>query len=144
MIENNKNVIHTKWNLKCYVRPGGGSKVQETYNRGSDELQAAFDVQMQMLLKLDKEFWKRPSAAKLVQCAKNEFRDYYEIRLFADRVQQRPIGYFGPSEDDFTILVWATERGNQLKPKSWRDKADYARELIEKDGDYAAVFEFAD
>ncbi|WP_273207950.1 hypothetical protein [Marinobacter subterrani] len=129
------------WNLKCYYSPGGDkSKAQETYNRGSDELKAAFDVEAEYLLKSPKDDWKRPHAAKLSKGKKGDFKEYYEIRFFADNTQQRPIGYFGPGENDFTILIWATEKGNQLKPVTWRDRADNARENIEREASYAKPF----
>jgi hypothetical protein len=129
------------WNLKCYYSPGGNkSKVQDTYNRGSDELKAAFDVETEYLLKTPKKDWKRPRAAKLTKGKKSDFKDYYEIRLFADNTQQRPIGYFGPGENDFTVLIWATEKGNKLRPSTWRDRADNAKENIERDDSYAKPF----
>lgn len=71
----------------------------------------------------------RPKAARL---DKNKtFRDYYEIRFQADKVQQRPIGYFGPKSNEFTILLWATEKGNRLLPVGWFDVAERRRLQIE-------------
>jgi hypothetical protein len=59
-----------------------------------------------------------------------EFRDFFEIRFFANNVQQRPIGYFGPGECDFTILIWAIEKGNKLIPEEWCKKANRFRKKI--------------
>lgn len=129
------------WTLKCYYSPGGDkSKAQDTYDRGSDELKASFDVETEYLIRSPKEGWTRPRAAKLHKGKKTDFKEYYEIRLFADNTQQRPIGYFGPGENDFTILIWATEKGNKIKPSTWRQRADNARENIERDTSYAKPF----
>jgi hypothetical protein len=86
-----------------------------------------------------KQGWARPRAAKLTKC--KEFRDFYEIRFRANKVQQRPIGYFGPTEDDFTILIWAQEKGSRLLPKSWCSIADRNRIEILRGMAYAKAIE---
>ncbi len=103
-------------------------------------MKAGFDVETEYLCRSAKESWTRPHAAKLTKGKKNDFKEYYEIRFFADNTQQRPIGYFGPGDGEFTILIWATEKGDKLKPSTWRQRADNARENIERDASYAKPF----
>jgi len=129
------------WTLKHYT----SGKIQEYYNRETDELKAQFDLAVSYLLKQPRKNWKRPKAAKLSKGEKGTFREYFEIRFKANKLQQRPIGYFGPGDKDFTILIWATEKGNKLRPEAWRKKADTARENIGKnEALYATEFEFDD
>ena len=116
------------WKINCCVSPSGKNEVQETYDSGSDNLKAEFEVELDYLKVRNREEWRRPHAAKLTKC--KEFRDFFEIRLFADSVQQRPIGYFGPNPNEFTILIWATEKGGQLIPKGWCKKANRLRKEI--------------
>lgn len=131
------------WKINCYCAPGRDrAKAQQVYDAGSFDLNAAFDVEVNYLRKLPKTEWRRPSAAKLTKGKKNDFRDYYEIRFKADNVQQRPIGYFGPGENEFTILIWAHEKGNSIVPGQWRTQADNARSNIERDASYVREFEF--
>ncbi|MFM0115657.1 hypothetical protein [Paraburkholderia nemoris] len=116
------------WLLKTYVNQAGKCDVREGYERGTDDLQAAFDVQMEFLCEQPRHGWTRPKAAKLT--VNKGFRDYFEVRIFADRVQQRPIGYFGPNNNDFTLLLWAIEKGDKLIPSGWHSKADSRRDAI--------------
>lgn len=117
------------WNICCYVTTSGKNEVQSTYDDGSYSLQAGFDVALKYLRMQDRQDWRRPKAARL---NKNKaFPDYYEIRFKADNVQQRPIGYFGPGSNDFTVLIWANEKGNRLQPTTWFDIAERRRKQIE-------------
>lgn len=116
------------WNINCYQSSNGKSDVQETYDSGTDALQAELETALDYLKVRTRDEWRRPKAAKLTRC--DEFRDFFEIRCFADNVQQRPIGYFGPGENDFTILIWATEKGNKLIPAEWCKKANRRRKQI--------------
>jgi|SRR5690554_2738259 len=131
------------WKIKCYCSPDREkAKAQQEYDSGSFDLQAALDAELNYLRKLPKSDWRRPSAAKLTKGKKGDFRDYYEIRFMADKKQQRPIGYFGPGENEFTILIWAHEKGNSLVPNQWRTQADNARANLERDSSYAREFKF--
>ena len=115
-------------NIKCYVNARNENEIQATYDNGSDNLQAELMVAIEFLKVRGREDWRRPRAAQLSKC--NDFKDFFEIRLFADKVQQRPIGYFGPGRNDFTILLWATEKGNQLIPADWCQIANRRRMKI--------------
>lgn len=128
------------WKLKCYTKAGRKSDVQAHYDRASVGVQAAFDSAVSFLLKLPREDWQRPKAARLYK--NMPYKDYYEIRFKADKVQQRPIGYFGPGAGEFTILIWAIEKGNALDPKTWPKKADNRRELLEEGNSNANDFDY--
>lgn len=117
------------YKIKCYVSAGGKNEIQETYNNGTDELQAEIFVEIEYLRVRNRKDWTRPHAAKLNKC--QEFRDFFEIRIYANKVENRPIGYFGPGNDDFTILVWAIEKGNKFIPSGWCEKANRRRKEIE-------------
>jgi hypothetical protein len=55
----------------------------------------------------DKSLWKPPFARKLKGMKKGV--GIWEIRVNSDRVMYRPLGCFGPGEDEFTVLIDATE-----------------------------------
>jgi hypothetical protein len=117
------------WIFKSYEAASGKNDVQERYDRATDGVRAEFEVALEFLEGTPRKDWDRPKAARL---HRQKYPDYYEIRFFADKLQHRPIGYFGPAEDDFTVLLWATEKGNQLQPKSWFKTAEYRRQLLEE------------
>ncbi|WP_340121299.1 hypothetical protein [Methylobacter svalbardensis] len=114
--------------IKCYESSSGKNEVQETYDSGTEELKAELEVALAYLKVRNRQDWRRPHAHKMSKC--KEFRNFFETRFFANRLQQRPIGYFGPEENDFTILIWATEKGNKLNPENWCGKSNRRREEI--------------
>ena len=118
------------YQIKCYVSRRGKNEIQQIYDEGTDDLQAELMVEIEYLAARSRSDWIRPHAAKLKNC--KGFKDFFEIRLFADKVQQRPIGYFGPDEIDFTILLWAIEKGNKLCPADWCGIANRRRVQIEE------------
>ncbi len=121
------------WNLKIFVDGRGKSSFQDKY-LSSPKFQASFDVRWRFLKKLSREDWMRPEADKLRKGPKGVFKHYYEIRMKEHKDHWRPIGYFGPGAQDFTILVLVREKGNRFDPKEWRTIADNARKRIEDSG----------
>lgn len=53
--------------------------------------------------------------------------DIGEVRFKAGRVEQRPLGFFGPNPGEFTLLFWAVEKNDQLKPRGACDSAQARR-----------------
>lgn len=116
--------------IKCYVSEAGRSEVQEHVDNATDALQAELMVAIEYLRDQPRQNWTRPKAAKL-SADKKEFRDYFEIRFVAENTQQRPIGYFGPGENEFTILIWVIEKDRKFIPKEWRSMADTRRTALD-------------
>jgi hypothetical protein len=115
--------------INCHVSSSGRCDVQNTYNNATASIQAKLDVSLEYLKSRSRSEWCRPRAAKLSKCT--EFRDFFEIRIFADRVQHRPIGFFGPKPNEFTILLWVIEKGNKFIPDNWCKIANrYRLEII--------------
>jgi hypothetical protein len=65
-----------------------------------------------------------------------------EIRFLVGNIQYRPIGFFGPNRNEFTVLVWATEKGDEFVPKNAPSLADDRRKLIEANSQRAHVCNF--
>ncbi|MGD0961737.1 MAG: hypothetical protein ABSB19_18150 [Methylomonas sp.] len=119
----------SKIKIKCYVANSGKNEVQDVYNNGSEELKAGFEVAISYLKEMSRQHWSRPDAHRLNKV--KGFKDFYEIRFRADKLQQRPIGFFWPDDNHFTILIWATEKGNKLNPESWHEKCAKRKSDIE-------------
>lgn len=135
--------MSSDWTLKIFVAAGRPNEIQNRYD-ASPQIQAAMDVAWDYLKVRSREQWSHPRnhSAKL-SGRKKDFRDYYEIRLFAGKVQHRPIGYFGPNLRDFTILIWATEKGGKFTPASWRTTADSRRNQIQEGQAHVIDFDFS-
>lgn len=116
--------------LLQFVTESGKLPVQEHYDDANESLQVAFDVSTDYLLLQPRLGWRRDWAAKLSRQGKG-YRDFYEIRFKSGGLQQRPIGFFYPDDQTFILLIWATEKGNELKPTDWHSIADKRRKQIE-------------
>ncbi|MCA8407994.1 hypothetical protein LGN09_24100 [Burkholderia cenocepacia] len=104
------------WWLRDHANATGKREVRKHYERLPDEAQAAFDVHWELLRVRPRSDWRRPEAAKLKPEHKNGSRDLFEFRFAAGRKQQRPLGFFGPAPDEFTLLIWAIEKGSVFDP----------------------------
>lgn len=125
--------------IKCFVSSSGRCEVQNVYDKATASVQAGLDVSLEYLKSRPRGEWCRPHAAKLNKCA--EFRDFFEIRFFADNVQHRPIGFFDQNQNEFTILLWATEKGSKFIPDDWCKIAN--RRMLETINNTASVKEFS-
>lgn len=105
------------WCLHDHKSSSGRREVRQYYDDSRIEVQAAFDVAWEYLEVQPREQWQRPKAHRMNKS--KLFKDFFEIRLFANQLQHRPIGYFGPVRGKFTLLIWATEKGNRIDPASW-------------------------
>lgn len=88
------------------------SDVRETYERGSTDLKAKTLSRLRILGSLPRTEWHENYLKKL----SGNCEGLSEIRFKADKVQQRPLGFF-LSDTEFVILFWATERGDKFVPK---------------------------
>lgn len=104
------------WWLRDHKSASGKREVREDYDRASDDLQAAFDAHWEYLEVRPRDQWVRPAAHKLRPEGKNGYREFFEFRFKAENTQQRPLGFFGPSSKQFTLLIWAIEKGSKFSP----------------------------
>ena len=102
------------WKFRYYVPVQGKCDVQERYLNGSAQLCAKFKSRLSTLKHLNFPIWTKAELAKTLH---GECSGLVEIRFFADKVQQRPLGYVS-GNGEFTILFWANEKGGKWVPKS--------------------------
>ena len=57
----------------------------------------------------------------------------FEIRVILQNIQYRPLGCYGPAQDEFTLLIGAIERGNRFEPRDAPDLALQRKEIIHND-----------
>lgn len=111
------------WTFRCYISARGTDEVRAWYNNLSPAAQAKFDSRIKILAQNERQLWQRPLFALL----KGQGAGLGEIRFDADKVQHRPIGYFG-RENTFTIVFCAIERGDRFEPKNALEVAQKRRE----------------
>ncbi|UDM18819.1 hypothetical protein [Vogesella sp. XCS3] len=91
----------------------------EPYDQLNAKGQAACDTRLLYLRDQQPHMWRDPSAKKLDWSKDCDCKDIYEIRFLANNVPQRPMGYFGPNKNEFTIVIWVTHKGKQYTPKEF-------------------------
>lgn len=102
-----------QWRFRCYQSVGGTDEIRAWYDRSSKQVQARFLSRIKMLAQLPFEEWNET----LYKNLRGNCRGLGEIRFFADRKQQRPLG-FRSGLNEFTILFCATEKGGKFVPRN--------------------------
>ncbi len=122
------------WTFKGFRSEGGERLIREWYKNASADKKAKFSVTMKFLDERPQADWSRPAQKPRFKMLSHDLAGYGEIRFFADNVQQRPIGKF-TGKNEFTILYFAIEVGNKLrpKPKALRPILDERMQLISSD-----------
>ena len=54
-----------RYKIKCYVDHRSRNETQETYDAGTDDLQAQLEVAIQYLRDNERQYWQRPKATKM-------------------------------------------------------------------------------
>ena len=99
------------WSLRAY-NENGQSILDEWYREQTGKVRAAFRVRMQYLLQNKREKWVRPYYAPL----KGACLGLGEVRIHANRVQHRPIGFVEIEAMEFTLVAFAREKGGKFIP----------------------------
>ncbi len=76
--------------------------------------QASVVARLEYLRQQPREAWKRPYFDLL----SGECSGLGEVRLKIQKIQYRPIGFFGPNRLEFTMLHVALEKDGKFEPKN--------------------------
>ena len=125
------------WTFRTYVGPTGVEAVKDWYARQSAKVQAGFDNRVANLRQMRPEEWRAPYSKQL----DGECDGLVELRFKADRVQRRPLGFFGPQRMEFTLLFFAIEKDGTFVPRDACQQALRRRDVVLFDPDASAVFD---
>jgi hypothetical protein len=64
----------------------------------------------------------------------------FEIRIKKNNVQYRPLGFYGPDQNEFTLLAGAIEKDSKFQPRTVIQTAETRRKKILKDKRYAIKY----
>ncbi len=101
------------WTFRTYISPQGYEEVTRWYVAQSPPVQAAFDQRLRNLSQMSPQEWREPYTKQLEGACDG----LVEIRIKADRIQHRPLGFYGPGRMEFTIVLMAREIGDQFEPR---------------------------
>ena len=119
-----------RWTFRSYVFPNGEDEVAIWYGSQSTKVRATFDRRLHDLQQMAPHEWREPYTKQL----EGNCDGLVEIRFKADRVQHRPLGFYGPDKLEFTIVLCAIEQGDRFDPLdacviALRRKDEIARKL---------------
>jgi hypothetical protein len=101
------------WTFRCYKSPDGTDQIRDAYSGKQRQAQTKLVSRLRILSLLPYEEWH----ADLYKELHGTAAGVAEVRFKADGVQQRVLGCRS-GESEFTLLVWATEKGNKFVPLS--------------------------
>jgi hypothetical protein len=107
------------WTFRTYVSPQGDEEVACWYAGQSPAVRATFDQRLRNLSQMKPQEWREPYTKQLEGACDG----LLEIRFKADRVQYRPLGFYGPQRMEFTITLIAREIGDRFEPNDACEKA---------------------
>lgn len=114
------------WLFRTFVSQTGRSDVQKQIDALSPVVLQHFSTRVRYLANTPKVDWHEPEAKKL-----QGVEYIYEIR-FKSAIQYRPLGFFGPNSNEFTIVIWASKKGSVWTPSGAIETAQRRRkEVIE-------------
>jgi hypothetical protein len=108
-----------RWIIRCYGNDRR-NLFDEQYRGQPPAVRAEFRATLNGLRDQPIDGWSRAAGFDRLSGA---YRDLGKLLFKAANAQHRPLGFFGPGENEFTLLIWATERDQKFDPPGVRDTA---------------------
>ncbi len=125
------------WTFQEFLTTGGRGVISEWYLELTDEAQQDFDDLLIYLAVTPRHLWERPKFALVAG-----FNGLGKLRFKANRVQYRPIGFFGPYAGQFTLLFPAEERNMRFVPPDAPEQALRRKTAVEADTRRIRIYDY--
>lgn len=112
------------WAFKCFTSENGRDLIDEWLEALPIKARAKFLIVIEHLRDNPHTAWV-PFVEPLTG-----YEQIFEIKFRAARQVYRPLGCFGPSRHDFTVLIGAREHGDDFEPRQAPEIAEQRREVI--------------
>ena len=112
--------------FKIFVSGTGSNALQQHIDGLDSAVIQQFKTRARYLKNTPVRDWKNAGVKKI----KNHH--IFEIKLKAINTEHRPLGYFGPGKNEFTILEWAIHKQDIYDPHDAFETASSRRTLVEK------------
>lgn len=127
-----------RWKINCYLSSSGRDVIDDWFRDQGPKVQAEFLARLHYLKQQPITGWTRPHFARLTgDCA-----GLGEIRFKADRVQHRLLGFFGPAQAEFSIVICAQEKDGKFEPRDACKTGLHRKGDILRDGAHAHECDF--
>jgi hypothetical protein len=106
------------WRFMAYISEAGTNLILKWYESLDEDAQADFDITLNILA--GTQDWRGLKQFKILS---GKYVNLGEIRFVTNKVQYRPVGYFGPNTRQFTLLIGCSKKGRVYKPPDAFDTA---------------------
>ncbi|MDO8291468.1 MAG: hypothetical protein Q7T29_01170 [Gallionella sp.] len=111
--------------FKIFVSATGSDALQQYIDGLDPAVIQKFKTRVKYLKNIPVIDWKTFGVKKL------KGFEILEIKLDANKKEHRPLGYFGPGKNEFTILEWATHKQDIYDPHNAIKTANSRRTFVE-------------
>ena len=105
-----------RWRFFDFLSQSGKNEIRQWLREQEPVVRTKVNALIRNLEKLDRAF-KREDKVGLLNKPPCEGEHLIELRVKVNNVQYRPIGWYGPDTRQVTLLLGATEKGDELVPK---------------------------
>lgn len=95
-----------------YVDPTGNNLIRQWLDAQPRKVQMRIDALIRNLEAMER-LWEPH-----VKMLKGPGKGLLELRIKINKIQYRPLGYYGPARGQVTLLLGAIEKGNRFEPKN--------------------------
>jgi hypothetical protein len=125
------------WTFKGYLSESGAPVIEEWYESLSAKEQVKLSTILEHMADNHNTDWNPNHVFPL-----SGYKGIYEIRFRVRNVLHRPLGCFGPNQNEFTLLIPAREQGDTFKPKGAPAIAMNRMEIIKAQKERARELSF--
>lgn len=119
----------SEWTFFDYLDERGSNPIRDWLaDRKLVPIKAKAKIDRALLQHAGNRLWVRPGAGNL-----DGYPGIVEIRVRWMNTQYRPLGFRGPRDRQFTLLVPATERDDQFDPPNAPEIAVARMEIVKAD-----------
>lgn len=113
------------WHFRDYVDGAGQNQIRIWLDSEPLKVQMRIDALIRNL-EVAERLWEPH-----VKVLKGECKGLIELRIKINKIQYRPLAYYGPIRRQITLLYGAIEKGDRFEPKNSCEIALERRALIE-------------
>ena len=130
------------WTIRCFRSERGRDLFLDEYRSQTVNARAMFRATVNVLRDQPNiQGWSRVNGFDRLTGKKyRRYRGVGKLMVRANGVQHRPLGFFGPYDRTFTLLVWATERDWTFYPPNVLDTALDRMNTVKRNPERAGEF----
>lgn len=119
-----------RWRVLNFKNQRGDNEVRDWARGEGAQLRARLNALVRHIEALDRALTRNDGVGLLRKTGPCHGQGFIELIITLNRVEYRPIGWFGPEDHQITLLLGAKEKGGDFEPRNACDRARNNRNLI--------------